>query len=363
MNRYDIVALRLRNQRLSFPNFRRPVDLLHWFGAVQAQDFNGAKWAIGQRMRNATDRAIERAYNEGKILRTHLLRPTWHFVAPDDIRWLLQLTAARVNSASRSNYRKLELDDRAFKRCNSVLSRALKGGKHLTRASLRKILADSGVAVNDPIRLAHILLRAELEGIICSGPKIGNQFTYALLDERVPEGKSFDRDQNLAKLTRRYFRSHGPATLKDYVWWSGLTVADAKKGIAMVEKRLSKISWRDKVYWGPPKTDAVPSLKSAHLLPAFDEYTVAYKNRDAILDRSHTKLSIPSSGLLGPVIILNGEAVGNWTKRRDTNSTAISLTLYRTLTKPEKSLVADAVDRYAAFFGLSSDSREEPPAT
>jgi len=187
-------------------------------------------WTLAQRMRNTTNSLIEEAYNEGKILRTHLMRPTWHFVAPDDIRWLLQLTASRVNAACGSNYRKLELDEALFKRCNKALTRALQGGQHLTRTALRTVINQAGVVADDSIRLVHILLRAELDGLICSGPRLGNQFTYTLLDERVPETKTLNREEALAKLTRRYFTSHGPATLQDFIWWSGLTAADAKNG-------------------------------------------------------------------------------------------------------------------------------------
>jgi hypothetical protein len=210
MNTPDVVSQRVRNQKLSSSEFKRPAEVVRWLGAVQAQDFGAAKWALGLRMRNATDAGIEAAFNEGQILRTHLLRPTWHFVAAEDIRWLLQLTAPRVNLRCGPNYRKYELDNAAFKRTNKVIARALQDGKHLTRAALKDALHRSGIVAGDTVRLAHILIRAELDAVVCSGPRVGKQFTYALLEERAPIAKTLSREEALAKLSQRYFTSHGP---------------------------------------------------------------------------------------------------------------------------------------------------------
>lgn len=353
MNNSELVSQRLHNQRLTSPEFKKPVDVVRWLGAVQAQDFNGAKWALAQRMRNTTNSLIEGAYNEGKILRTHLMRPTWHFVAPDDIRWLLQLTASRVNAACGSNYRKLELDEALFKRCNKAMTRALQGGQHLTRTALRTVVNQAGVAAGDSIRLVHILLRAELDGVICSGPRIGKQFTYALLDERVPETKKLNREEALATLTRRYFMSHGPATLQDFMWWSGLTAVDAKNGLALVEPHLTKASADGKVYWTSRSVMRVGRpLRSAYLLPAFDEYIVAYKDRKAVLDLNKSKPLMIDNGILGPTIIVNGKIAGSWKRANGKNSVMMTLNPFRPLSKTEKLAIGKAMDRYAAFLGL-----------
>jgi len=353
MNNAQIVYQRLDNQRLSSSDFKRPADVVRWFGAVQAQDFNGAKWALAQRMPEATNAVIEKAYSEGKILRTHVMRPTWHFVAPDDIRWLLQLTASRVNTALGSNYRKFELDSGTFKRCDKILTSALKGGKYLTRASLKKILNDSGVVADDGVRLAHILVHAELDEVICSGPLIGKQFTYALLEERVPQTKALDREQALLKLTRRYFTSHGPAMLQDFVWWSGLTMADAKTGVSMNERHLTKTNRDGTVYLGPPSANTPQTrLQSAHLLPPFDEYTVAYKDRKAIFDRDHRTSSTTQNGILGPVVVVDGEVVGGWKGINDKEFVNIQLILFRPLNNSEVRAVRKAADRYSKFLGI-----------
>jgi hypothetical protein len=347
-----ILADRLHNQRLSASEFKKPADVVRWLGAVQAQDFNGAKWALALRMRQTTNAAIEDAYNAGEILRTHLMRPTWHFVAPDDIRWLLELTAPRVNIKSGPNYRKLELDHSVFNLSNKVLVKALKGGKHQTRSALRKVLNDAGVAVDDSVRLAHIFLRAELDGVVCSGPLRGKQFTYALLDERVPATKALTREEALAKLTRRYFTSHGPATLQDFMWWSGLTVADARQGTALIDRHLRKAVVDEKDFLSPRSVKSVPGpTYSAHLLPAYDEYTVAYKDRHAIFNVNDTKSPLTVQGLLDPIVIVDGRMVGTWKRTNDKKSMTITLDTVRALTRLENEAIAKAVDRYAAFIG------------
>jgi len=355
MEKAELVYRRLSNQLLSTSNFKRPAEVVRWLGAAQAQDFSGAKWALAQRGPNSTDAVIEKTYNEGKILRTHVMRPTWHFVAPDDIRWLLQLTAPRVNTALGSNYRNFELDQATFKRCNKVLTSALKGGKHLTRASLKKVLNDSGVAADDPVRLAHILVHAELDAIICSGPRLGKQFTYALLEERVPPAKSLDREEALVKLTRRYFTSHGPATLRDFMWWSGLTAADARNGIGMVERNLTKITHHDQVYWSAPSTKSVPAITPrAHLLSTYDEYIVAYKDRTAIMGRDGRSATV--NALMGPAVIVNGEVVGTWKRREEKESVQVYIKPFRSLNKSESTEISKAVDRYTKFLGLTKSA-------
>ena len=344
MNRAALVSRRLHNQRLSSPSCRNPVEVVRWFGAVQSQDFEAAKWALALRMRSATNGAIEDAFNRGSILRIHIMRPTWHFVAHDDIRWLLELTAPRVNLRSTPNYRKLELDDVVFTRCRKVFENTLKNGKHRLRSELRQRLNESGVEANDPIRLAHILLRAELEGVIVSGPRIGKQFTYALFDERVSAAEKIDRDEALAKLTRRYLRSHGPATLADFVWWSGLNAADARRGLEVSKRDLEQALVGEKVYWDVRSGETTrPSSPVAHLLPAYDEYFVAYKDRQSVFD--------VQDGLLGPTVIVDGTVAGTWKRTNDKKSVEVKLT--RALKKTERVVVAQAVAQYGEFLGLS----------
>jgi hypothetical protein len=351
-----MISERLRNHKLSSPTFKQPDDVVRWFGAVQAQEFHAAKWALALRMRKAINASIEDAFNRGEIVRTHLLRPTWHFVAPDDIRWLLQLTAPRVNLRCGPNYRKYELDAAVFKRSNRALSSALKGGKHLTRSELKAVLNRVGIAADDTVRMAHVLLRAELDGVVCSGPRRGNQFTYALLDERVSSSKQFDRDESLAELARRYFSSHGPATIADFVWWSGLTMNDARRGIELLDREIEKIQIGETVYWsantGKRSSNSTMRDDEAHLLPAYDEYNVAYKHRQLVFDQNAVS-QITAWGALGPNVLVGGRIVGLWNGTSNRNSVEIDVTPARALSKQERDAVAKAAERHAAFLGLS----------
>lgn len=345
LNRVDLISQRLQNQKLSAPNFRKAVEVVRWFGAVQSQDFEAAKWALALRMRRATNAAIEDAFNRGEILRTHVMRPTWHFVARDDIRWLLELTASRVDLRCGPGYRKFNLDDTVFKRSHKVLEQALKNGKYLPRSELRRKLNESGVAADDGVRLGHILIRAELDRVVCSGPRIGKQFTYALFDERVPETKPMDRDEALARLAQLYFRSHGPATLQDFMWWSGLRTAEAKRGLELTGRQLEKALAGEKAYWSLRTTDTAPgSSHAAHLLPAFDEYFVAYKDRQPTFDPNDRKPSLTTWDVLGPTVIIDGTVAAKWKKAK-----SIEVKFSRALKKTERVAVDQATARYTAF--------------
>ena len=342
----DLLAQRLHNQKLSATEFAQPADVVRWMGAVQAQQFHAAKWALALRMRAATSAGIQDAYDRGEILRTHVMRPTWHFVTPEDIRWLLELTAPRVNLRTAPNYRKYEVDDAVYKKARRVLIKALRGGRHVTRAELKTALNHSGIEANDTVRMAHIMLRAELEGLVCSGSLRGKQFTYALLEERVAPTKTLTRDDALAKLTRRYFTSHGPATVQDFVWWSGLTTADARRGIELLGDQLTTLKVTDAVYWTGSTSlalnrasdpDRRPSSVRAHLLPEFDEYNVAYKNREL-----HP---------LGPTVIVNGQVIGAWSATVDHTSVSVHVTASSVLKRSEKLAIAKAADSYGSYLG------------
>jgi hypothetical protein len=355
MNNFDILRLRLYNQRLSTTMFKNPSDVVGWLGAVQSQDYAGAKWALGQRIKNATDYAIEQAFNEGSILRTHVMRPTWHFVKPEDIRWMLALTAPRILTLSATYFRKLELDNATFKRSNAVLIKALQGGKQLTRAELTSVLKQNGIASEDLLRFTYLIIYAELDGVICSGPRRGRQFTYALLDERVPNTRTLEHDEALAELAKRYFVSHGPATLQDFVWWSGLTMADARKGLDSIRSNLISEVENGQTYWFANSTTTRVPSPTVHLLPDYDEYTVGYTDRRAIFDASHTKkLDSRGSELAQYTIVLDGHIAGTWKRTLKKSEVVIEVAPFSALTKAEKGAAADAAERYGKFLGLSA---------
>src|SRR5690242_18357747 len=261
MTNLDIAQQRLHNQLITRQTFEKPDDVVKWLCAVQAQDYAAAKWAVGLRLQDATDESIEQAFADGTILRTHVMRPTWHFVAPADIRWLLELTAPRIKATMAYYDRQLGLDDALYAHCNEIITRALEGGKHLTRAEQGKALAEAGIVVEGQ-RLSHIVSHAELDAVACSGPRRGKQFTYALLAERAPTAKTLPRDEALAELTRRYFTSHGPAKVRDFAWWSGLTMADARAGLEMVGADLGHEEIAGQTYWFPDSLSPAIDRKS-----------------------------------------------------------------------------------------------------
>ena len=304
----DITGARLRAQRLAAAGFARPEEVVRWMVAVQAQEYPDAKWALGLRMRRGNDASIERAFAAGHILRTHVMRPTWHFVAPADIRWLLALTGPRVSTAIASYNRKLELDAGVFRRSRRAIARALRGGAQLTRQELKAVLQRAGIHADGVQRLAHIVMQAELDAVICSGARRGKQFTYALLDGRVPPARALSRDEALAELTRRYFISHGPAQVQDFAWWSGLTVADVRAGLEMVAPDLARDSVAGRTYWFSPSVPAIrPRPPAAFLLPLYDEYLIAYKDRSAArsptLDPARWKQLVERDPLTAPIVV------------------------------------------------------------
>jgi hypothetical protein len=350
-----IADYRLRNQRLTGPPFEEPQHVVQWLTAVQSQDYAGAKWAIAQRVKESANDEIDKLFNDGKILRTHVMRPTWHFVMPADIRWMLRLTAPRVNAVSAYYYRKLELDDVLFRRSNAAIAKALRDRKQLTRGELAKVLKRAGIDA-DGLRLAYLILRAELDAVICSGALRGKQFTYALLDERVPECETMERDKTLAELTKRYFTSHGPALLRDYAWWSGLTMADAKAGIEMAKPHLDHRTVDGKTYWfGELGATTKTKAPLIHLLPNYDEYLIAYKDRGNSIDPSLKKHLRPSDVVLNAhIIVLNGRVVGGWRRAIEKDKVTIIANLLLKLGKAEKGALSLAAERYGQFLGKSA---------
>jgi winged helix DNA-binding protein len=347
-----IARRRLANQHLVSPTLRGAEDVVRALGAVQSQDYAGAKWAIAQRTkgRGVTDSHLERTFAAGTILRTHVLRPTWHFVLPDDVRWMLDLTAPRVRTAMGFYYRYHELDAAVFRKSHAALERALREGHHLTRAELSAALTRAGVVWSG--RIIGLLLQAELDRVIISGPRRGKQFTYALFDERVPPAPGRDRDEALHDLTRRYFATRGPATVHDFAWWSGLTVADAKRGVESAASFLAQETRDGAAYWHARSSRAPRATRVAHLLPNFDEYFVGFRDRSAIAERLQRVLTAHRvDALMGHVVCVDGQIVGGWARTLGKTAHVDLRPLVR-LTARERTLVRRAAQRFGQFLGL-----------
>jgi hypothetical protein len=345
---------RLHNQRLAGPRFQQPVQVVEWLVAVQAQDFAGAKWALGLRLRGTADDVVEQAFTDGAILRTHLLRPTWHFVTPADIHWLLALTAPRVHAANAPYYRKLELDQDILQRSRRALVQALQGGKHMTRDELRAALEAVGISTAGQLRMGYIMMHAELDRVVCSGPRRGKQFTYALLDERAPQTKMLERDAALVELARRYFQSRGPATVQDFAKWSGLSLSEARLGLEGVTAHLQAEIMDGQTYWfAPPAAAAGQQAPTAYLLSIYDEYISGYKDRAAIVDAEHAAKLIALDNALTAIILVDGQIVGTWKRTLKKATVVITTDIFTALTEAEHQAVVAAAHQYGAFLGLS----------
>jgi hypothetical protein len=353
MTGQEIARRRLANQRISAPIAGEPAEIVRLLAAVQAQDYAGAKWSVGLRLQGATDEDIERSFAAGEILRTHLLRPTWHFVTAADIRWLLALTAPRVHVATAHMVRKLDLDERTFQRSNDAMARALQGGQQLTRHELRGVLERAGIVPGDGVRLSYLMMRAELDGIVCSGPRRGKQFTYALLEDRAPQARRLDRPEALAKLAGRYFSTRGPATVHDFAKWSGLTVADARDGLEAVRAQLDvEVVHGQELWFPPPAPPATGNSPEAWLLSIYDEYISGFGDRSAIMEAGVAAWLMALGNALAYVIVVEGQVVGNWRRTLRKDAVLIEKNLFSPLTGAEGQAVAGAARRYGEFLRL-----------
>ena len=344
-------AARLRNQWLDRTP-RTAAAVVAQLCAMQAQDYIGAKWAVGLRGRGLDEAMVEAAFNDGAILRTHVLRPTWHFVTPADIRWLLALTAPRIKQTSASYYRQAGLDPTTLSRAHRALVSELEGGRFLTRAELAATLAKRGIEARG-FQLGLVAFHAELEQVICSGPTRGRQLTYALFDERAPSAKARAPRDPGATLAARYFASHGPATLRDFVWWSGLTVAQAKRGIADASPALESRDLEGLIYWASSWDSPSRLPPATFLLPNYDEYLIAYKDRGLVQPRGE----VLGDGIMkGPdafahPLVVDGRFAGVWRRRVSGAKTSAEVVVKVPLSPKQRKAVNEAAKRLVTFSG------------
>lgn len=314
-----------------------------------------AKWALALRGTDLTDAKVGAAFDAGAILRTHVLRPTWHFVTPADIRWMLQLTGPRVRAQLSRNDRLYGVDAAWLRRSRTVIARALRGGVHLTRDELQAELARHRITVAGTA-LAHVMIHAELDALVCSGPRRGKQSTYALFEERVPAGPVLDRDAARAELARRYFQSHGPATARDFSWWSGLTLTDARAGIMALGQELVRIAWQDSEYYFPAGSEPAPA-RGAWLLPNYDEFTVAYADRSLLIGPGFPAVRDPRADpIFTNVIVVDGLITGTWRRTLTATAAKVSLSPFAPPAPAARQAVTRASDRFCAFSGRRATS-------
>lgn len=352
MQSFDIAHRRLHNQHIAEATFNKPGDVVGWLGAVQAQDYLGALWAIGLRMRHTTEAAIEQAIVDRTIIRTWPMRGTLHFVAAADVRWMLELLTPRIVARTARRLQQLDLDEATLARSQEVVAQALQGGKQLSRPALYQVLEAAHISTAGQ-RGIHILARLAQDGLICFGAREGKQQTFALLDEWAPASGTMERVDALAELARRYFTSHGPATLPDFVWWSGLATADARAGLERAKPHLVHEVIDGRTYWLPasPPT-AKAASPAAYLLPPYDEYTVAYRDRSAVLNPEYAARADSGNGIFSPTMVVNGQVVGTWKRLFKKDALVITPRPFRLLTDAEDHALTTAARQYGNFLDM-----------
>ena len=341
MTTAEIAGLRFALQQITDSRFSTPGEVVQWMGAMQAQDYRMSKWAIGLRLRGMTNEIVEQAIDKGEIVRTHVLRPTWHLVAAKDIRWMLSLTAPHINATSAAQRRSLGIDEQLLTRTNDIIIKALSGGRQLTREELMQEIRKAGI-VTDTHRAVHMMFDAELKAIVCNGTMRGPKLTYRLMDEIIPPGHMFTKEEALYQLAMRYFSSHGPATVQDFHWWSGLPAGDARKALEMIKKDMVCIKNGQKEYWMPREAAFLSKdIPEVCFLPAFDEFLVSYKDRTAVLHPDWHREAITINGIFKPSILLEGKIAGTWSFTNKKNKILFETGYF----DPAMSLEAAVIDR------------------
>ncbi|HXF60615.1 MAG TPA: winged helix DNA-binding domain-containing protein [Caldilineaceae bacterium] len=349
-----IAQARLASQQVASSQCSQPGEVVSRLGAVQSQDYASSLWAVGVRLPGATEAAVERAIAERRILRTWPMRGTIHMVAAEDAGWMLALLTPRVLAASARRRQQLDLDDATLARSEALLVKALEGGQQLPRDEVYRLLEAAGISTAGQ-RGYHILWQLAQRGLVCFGPHQGKQPTFVLLDEWAPHQRRLARDEALAELAQRYFTGHGPATLQDFVWWSGLTMGDARAGLESVASQLTKVEANGQVYWMSQATPAtIEPAPRAYLLPAFDEYLLGYRERSAVLDPRHAQQVAPgSNGVFRPLIVIGGRVVGTWQRAHKKNAVVVTASPFMTLSQDEQQALAAAAEPYGRFLGKS----------
>ena len=348
----SIAERRMASHRLWGPGFAKPVDVVRWFGAMQAQEFAIARWSIGQRTRAESASLVDRAIRDGAILRTHIVRPTWHFVLARDLRWLLVASAPRVHALNAYPYRLCGIDGKVASKTQRVLARALEG-KELTRVELGQALERAGIEASG-LRLGYVLMRAELDGVIVSGALRGKQRTYAAFDERVPPSPAVNADGALAELTRRYFLARGPATVRDYARWASLTLREARRCLEMIQTNLEREEAGGRTYFFDPK---VPSVRvkfpAVDLVQCYDECIMSYsESKDVLRPRTGGKTNLTHGGFFH-AILLDGRLAGHFRLTADDGKLFFKARLYEPLRPTARRALDGAIDRYGRFAGVS----------
>lgn len=364
MTNRAIAHARLHNSRLVGPALASPEAVVGWFGAVQSQDVPGALWAIAQRLppsASPTFESLGAAMDAGPFIRTHGPRPTWHFLAPEDLRWILSIVGPRVEAQSGSIRRREGVTEDELRRAVAILRDRLSGGVSMTRSELAAAFAEGGIERAEGLRVGLLGMHAELEAVICNGPRRGRQSTFVLVDDFVPPAPLRSRSDALRELTTRYFTSHGPALAHDMAWWSGLTVGSVREGIELAGDALEGRRVEGKDYWAAaaafnPEPGLVPE-RHVLLLPNYDEYLGSYTDYAPIFDDALPRARTVADVLGTHLVVRDGLVVGGWRRSLGRDRVIVNVTLLIPLTADELDALAAQAEAYGRFVGLPVDLR------
>jgi hypothetical protein len=349
MTYQEISHHRLVSQKLYKTSPASPQEIVKHLGAMQAQDYSMAKWAIGSRC-DATEAVIEEAINSAEIIRTHILRPTWHFVSADDIYWLLDLSAPQVKRFTISAAKKYGYDAKILDQTNSKIEKLLAGNNHMTRDEIMQELGIKKTSSVDFLSAA-LMMNAELDGLVCNGRMKGKQITYALLEERVPKPKSkLTKEEGLAKLALKYFESHGPASLRDFSWWSGFPSTICQNAINAIKLQLNSVEIDDQIFWfGNDSSNENSFRESVHFLPAFDEILISYKTREASILLEHQSKAFTNNGIFKPVILENSKVIGTWKRTIAKDHAKIETHFFSETESHKKAIIFESIKAFENY--------------
>ena len=351
MTHQEISHHRLVSQKLLKTCSSSPQEIVQHLGAMQAQDYSMAKWAIGSRC-EATEKEIEEAINSGKIIRTHILRPTWHFVAADDIYWMLDVSGPQVKRIILAETKKQGYDEKEFDKINSRIEKMLSGNNHLTRNEIIQELNFKKVPGEYILSPVLIMMYAELDGLVCNGKMRGKQMTYSLLEERVskPKSSKLTKEEGLAKLALRYFESHGPATILDFSWWSGFPSTICKQTINAIELQLNSVEIEGQKYWfGKDYSPENSFRESVHFIAAFDEILISYKTREASILLEHQSKAFTNNGIFKPVILENSKVVGTWKRTIKKDHAKIETQFFNETESHKKAILFEGIKAFENY--------------
>ncbi len=350
MNSQYILKMRLHNQLLAGTSLRKPEEIVAYMGAMQAQEAEMSKWGVGARLKGAAVNDIEESINTGKIIRTHILRPTWHLVSAEDIHWMTELSAPRVRPIIMGYWKARGFNEEVYIPAIRLVEKLLKDHNHLTRQEISDALIAAKIT-SDPDLTHCVTGRAEIDGIVCNGRLKGRKNTFALLEERVPKREAICKEEALERLARRFFTSHGPATIHDFAWWSGMTLTDARKALEQIKHDFISEEINGRTFW--MRNDiAAPShgTASALLLPPFDEFVVSYKERSEMIEDHHYGKVMTKNGLFSPTAMLDGEIVGSWRKVTSKGKVGAEISFFEKPTKNIEALFEKPVKEFADFY-------------